>query len=305
MGTNQPIVPVQACATIVEEAERVGEWGARDASRMATELNVAELPETSKLLSASLPDLATLASKALLPQLPAVRWRVNRALIIRYDAGMSNDHMYCHDDTSLVTIIISLNDGFSGGGTWFQALGDIGGATVRVCSTGLACVSAGPLWHGGARTMEGVRYIMTIFLYHEDHVDHAKWMSLNARQVWRESGNINLAIDLFENSVRVNPRDSQAWAMLGHARREKGDLAGAVEALGQAVKLGEEANNFNFIAAYTLGHDLSNLGDYEGAARAFAQALDIADNTQCDVAVSDERRAEAKRALVALSSYQG
>ena len=41
------------------------------------------------------------------------------------------DHMQAHTDFGLLSINIALNDGYDGGGTWFQALGGDGGQIIE------------------------------------------------------------------------------------------------------------------------------------------------------------------------------
>jgi len=111
-------------------------------------MHVADLPGASRILAASLPGIAEVAARSLLPPGLSSRgmdMRVYNALIVRYDALKQRDHMPAHADFSLLTVNIALNSEFEGGGTWFQALGGDGGEVVVAQGTGHALLHAGAL----------------------------------------------------------------------------------------------------------------------------------------------------------------
>jgi len=169
--TNEPLLSADACVAIVGEAEARGDasgWGSRYTNQASDEMEISGLPGAAQILAAALPRLAATAAAALLPGMPASGLRVSPLsppLIVRYDAAKGRDSMVGHGDFSLVTVNVALSSGHEGGGTWVQALGPDGGETIRIADVGHALVHSGPLWHAGARTEVGVRYIGVVFLH--------------------------------------------------------------------------------------------------------------------------------------------
>ena len=76
-------------------------------------------------------------------------------------AGSDRDHpgLETHVDGSEYSFSLPLNDGFGGGGTFFEYLG----SSVRP-RVGEALVHPGDLRHGGAPVVRGVRYVLVGFL---------------------------------------------------------------------------------------------------------------------------------------------
>ena len=80
----------------------------------------------------------------------------------RYDAERDGSFSLPeHSDTSALSFTVALNDrgeAFSGGGTWFEALGPQGG--VVNADIGQAVAFAGPLRHAGYPITSGCRIIL-------------------------------------------------------------------------------------------------------------------------------------------------
>ena len=85
------------------------------------------------------------------------RLSLNDCFLVKYD----RDHpgLEAHVDGSEYSFSLPLNDGFGGGGTFFEYLG----ASVRP-RVGEALVHPGDLRHGGAPVVRGVRYVLVGFL---------------------------------------------------------------------------------------------------------------------------------------------
>ena len=85
------------------------------------------------------------------------RLSLNDCFLVKYD----RDHpgLETHVDGSEYSFSLPLNDGFGGGGTFFQYLG----SSVRP-RVGEALVHPGDLRHGGAPVVRGVRYVLVGFL---------------------------------------------------------------------------------------------------------------------------------------------
>ena len=113
------------------------------------------------------------------------RLRVHDAFIVRYDARRDMSlSLPEHSDTSAISLTLGLNDsrdlrvpvgdggdgrdggsndGFEGGGTWFQNLG-LGGRVVNA-DAGQAVAFAGPMRHAGFPITSGTRVILVVFMY--------------------------------------------------------------------------------------------------------------------------------------------
>ena len=89
--------------------------------------------------------------------LDAKRLSPNDCFLVKYD----RDHpgLETHVDGSEYSFSLPLNDGFGGGGTFFEYLG----SSVRP-RVGEALVHPGDLRHGGAPVVRGVRYVLVGFL---------------------------------------------------------------------------------------------------------------------------------------------
>jgi hypothetical protein len=195
--TQAPLLTADECANIldiVNDFHRDKKWGTvRHASIKTTDVAVEDIvvlrPWLKKLLQTRVypllhqvfPQLADGSSMQVNPVMnlteenchrdphyqPAIyRCRVHDAFIVRYDADDESLSLPGHNDTSLCSIVLSLNregDAFSGGGTWFQALDRIVDADI-----GCAVAFAGLLRHAGASISRGTRMILVLFIYVED-----------------------------------------------------------------------------------------------------------------------------------------
>ena len=102
------------------------------------------------------------------------RVRVHDAFIVRYDAVKDGSlELPAHSDTSALSVTLPLDgsgeddEAFTGGGTWFRALGEHNRGRVINAPAGHAVVFAGPLWHMGWPIRSGTRHILVMFLYVE------------------------------------------------------------------------------------------------------------------------------------------
>ena len=123
-ATVEPVLAPETCADIIAEAEEraaADGWGSRYTLQSGSdELHLADLPRGSAAVAAALPDIAAIATAALLPpEHKPSDLRVLNALVVRYDAARSKDHMAPHGDANLLTVNVALSAGHEGGGTWF------------------------------------------------------------------------------------------------------------------------------------------------------------------------------------------
>ncbi|KAF0685935.1 Aste57867_22253 [Aphanomyces stellatus] len=182
--TGTPILTPAECAAVVDAVHqhhrdvRDGQWGTvRHSSVKTTDVAVEDIPSLRPwlhvllqsriypLLHACYPRLADL-STMVDPATNQSRCRVHDAFIVRYDETDASLSLPAHNDTSVTSVVVSLNGrgDFCGGGTWFEALDDVIDA-----DTGHAVLFAGPLRHGGNAITSGCRMILVLFLYVQDY----------------------------------------------------------------------------------------------------------------------------------------
>ncbi|GMH58350.1 hypothetical protein TL16_g02590 [Triparma laevis f. inornata] len=99
------------------------------------------------------------------------RLRVFDAFFIKYDYGKGQRRLPLHNDQSLISLTIAMNEreGYEGGGTWFMETGE-------ACVTDIGGVTAfrGEMEHRGEGISSGIRYIVAAFLYAEDYPEQQK-----------------------------------------------------------------------------------------------------------------------------------
>jgi tetratricopeptide (TPR) repeat protein len=88
----------------------------------------------------------------------------------------------------------------------------------------------------------------------------------------QSAGRLAEAIACYEQVVARDPRDWEIWNNLGNARRDAGDLAGAIDALTIARDLRPDLAAIN----YNFGVGLAQAGQLAEAARAFGEAVRLA-----------------------------
>ncbi|KAH9125938.1 hypothetical protein AeMF1_003518 [Aphanomyces euteiches] len=179
--STTPLLTEAECAAVVDIVQTYhkevldGHWGTvRHSSVKTTDVAVEDIPSLRPwlkvllqsriypLLNACFPRLAD-GTTMIDPKTGESRCRVHDAFIVRYDEKDESLSLPLHNDTSVTSAVVTLNRGFEGGGTWFDALGQSVDADV-----GHAVAFAGPLRHGGHPIMSGTRLILVLFLYVQD-----------------------------------------------------------------------------------------------------------------------------------------
>ena len=89
---------------------------------------------------------------------------VHDAFVVKYEATQISNHLPIHTDESTHSFVLALNEEYKGGGTYLAEHG-----TVARLDTGQMLSFRGDLVpHGGEVVSEGRRYILAVFLYHDD-----------------------------------------------------------------------------------------------------------------------------------------
>jgi hypothetical protein len=183
--SRHPLLTPTECGRVVEvvndfhEKERGGVWGTvRSSSVKTTDVAVEDVsclrPWLRSLLHTRLQPMMSAAFPLLADGsvMSPDRLRVHDAFIVRYDAERDLSlSLPEHCDTSAVSVVVSLTSEeaghYTGGGTWFEALGPKG--EVVNAEVGKAVVFAGPLKHAGFPISRGTRVILVLFMYVENY----------------------------------------------------------------------------------------------------------------------------------------
>ena len=92
---------------------------------------------------------------------------VHDAFCVRYEAGQVSNHLPIHTDESTHSFVLALNEEYHGGGTHFYDYNK----TVHLKTGDVLSFRGEDLFHGGEAVTQGKRYIMAVFLYHDDDDD--------------------------------------------------------------------------------------------------------------------------------------
>ena len=92
---------------------------------------------------------------------------VHDAFIVRYEATSPFSYLPIHVDESSHSLVLALNEhehDYQGGGTYFYHTNE----TVQLQTGELLSFRGDQFLHGGQAVTSGVRYILAIFLFHDD-----------------------------------------------------------------------------------------------------------------------------------------
>ena len=102
---------------------------------------------------------------------------VHDAFCVKYQADQASNHLPIHIDESTHSLVLALNDDYEGGGTYFYDSDQ----TVRLATGDVLSFKGDELWHGGQALTRGTRYIIAVFLYHDDDDESEKEQSKASR----------------------------------------------------------------------------------------------------------------------------
>lgn len=86
------------------------------------------------------------------------------AFCVKYQANQVSNHLPIHTDESTHSFVLALNDEYDGGGTYFYE----SNMTVRLQCGDVVSFRGDQVQHGGEAVTGGTRYIIAVFLYHDD-----------------------------------------------------------------------------------------------------------------------------------------
>ena len=169
--SSNSVVSSEACAKAIELAETHASQGegwttARHFAVPTTDLPVHASPDLLKWFNTCLRE-AIFPAVAQVTGASSEKLRVIDAFVVRYDASKQKA-LPLHSDQSEYSITLPLNDRsqYEGGGTFFAALDQ-----AVNCDTGGLVVFPGALYHAGAPTTRGRRYVIVAFLFEDRDAD--------------------------------------------------------------------------------------------------------------------------------------
>jgi len=276
-------------------------------------MHLSALPSSQALVSSSLPEICAAALTLLSSNLESTGMRLYNALVIRYSGDRAM--MPAHSDHSLVTVNIALNDrvNYQGGGTWFQALTSdddaatdtslsTSGRVIRLTEAGDAVVHAGSMYHSGAPTTSGSRWVLALFLHHEGFCDFGSRLSGRAEALLdnNRTSLAKRALEMAMTHEKEYGRDQQTEILVQRATaaRRLGDRAEAARLGAEAVELGMTGGDESWEAHYNLACDLRELGaEISGVIDAFGAAVTVGDAQGAMGGVVDEKRGAGEEGL--------
>jgi hypothetical protein len=162
--TNEVVVTSDACQNVILWAEAACNWTKN--RHYAVPTNDVPIHQVPKLL-----DWFNRWMEETIFPLLGVQFDVNPndffvhdAFIVRYIGQQTTNHLPVHVDESTHSLVLALNDDFSGGGTYFV---DYSSSIVPKVPGTLLSFRGDSLRHGGNMVTDGMRYILAAFLYHD------------------------------------------------------------------------------------------------------------------------------------------
>eukprot|EP00588_Corethron_pennatum_P007911 CAMPEP_0194289544 /NCGR_PEP_ID=MMETSP0169-20130528/39270_1 /TAXON_ID=218684 /ORGANISM="Corethron pennatum, Strain L29A3" /LENGTH=492 /DNA_ID=CAMNT_0039036849 /DNA_START=91 /DNA_END=1565 /DNA_ORIENTATION=+ len=303
LRTSAPLLSSAECDALLDAAERTGSargWASRYTLQSTqTEVHLDDLPAETQawVLRDAVPRLCRTVSARMFTDadghcsVPPESLAIYDALVIKYDPSVGKSHLVAHADFGLVSCTIQLNDGFEGGGTWYQCLegpagagsgGTVGAGTGQRTGKGHATMHAGPLWHAGAHTTgRAPRYILTLFLLSDRFPDANRRLQnrvINALRVANLYGEgsaapnkrkvgraAEAATALLGCALHLHPLDAESYADLVPAYRKLGRLDLAAEAGRTACSVDMLHDAQNFGTWFQYGESLVALAEEAGA----------------------------------------
>lgn len=140
------------------------------------------------------------------------RFYVHDAFLVRYqDAAKSSSHFLpLHFDESTHSMVLALNDGFDGGGTYFYKFDK----TITPTTGSLITFRGNQLLHGGNVVTRGVRYVLAVFLFLDgnDRKEKTNETALNIKLKMSEKQTNAIMSETLVGSKRQKTSDSSGFS---------------------------------------------------------------------------------------------
>jgi len=236
---------------------------------------VKKMPRTLGWFNSRLQSTIFPAIAALFPEVvssPHVL-RAHSVAILKYNASHPRTDVHVDDGILALTLALSPRAHYSGGGTFFEHLGE---EHIVEMEQGHCTMRPGSVRHGGHRVTHGERYILGAFLLIADRVEHVRRLNNQGREA-RGTFDLRKARLSFKWALKINPKCATClknWAEALSATPDDSPpppkLAQAAEdKLRRALELLPDDSD----AWFSLGVLLSNIGRSDEALAAYERAL--------------------------------
>lgn len=277
--TVEPLIPAQEADRVIAVANAEGIAGNEYTSgkyKLGGDW-VKKMPETLAWFNQRLEDTIFPAAAALFPMVvrgPQVL-RAHSVAILKYNASHPRTDVHVDDGILAITLALSPKTNYTGGGTFFEHLGE---ESIVEMEQGHCTIRPGSVRHGGHPVRSGERYILGAFLLIADRVEHVRRLQNQGRAA-RGRMELRKARMFFKWALRINPKCATClknWAEALMTTPEGGTLepklaAAAEEKLRKALELLPRDSD----ALFSLGALLSSQGRKDEALEAYQASLRI------------------------------
>ncbi|KAL1504396.1 hypothetical protein AB1Y20_010802 [Prymnesium parvum] len=238
---------------------------------------VKKMPRTLQWFNARLQSKIFPTIAALFPEIvsDASVLRAHSVAILKYNASHPRTDVHVDDGILAMTLALSPRANYTGGGTFFEHLGE---GSILPMDQGQCTFRPGSVRHGGHPVRSGERYILGAFLLIADRVEHVRRLQNQGREA-RNMGNLPKARKMFKWALKINPRCATClknWAEAITAQAGEGALPkhladAAEDKLRRSLELLPQDSD----AWYSLARVLSEQGRKEEAISAYYKSLEI------------------------------
>ena len=236
---------------------------------------VKKLPQTLAWFNERLRSTIFPAAAALFPEVvsgPEVL-RAHSVAVLKYNASHPRTDVHVDDGILALTLALSPRANYTGGGTFFEHLGE---DHVLPMEQGEVTLRPGSVRHGGHPVTSGERYILGAFLLIADRVEHVRRLNNQGRAA-RGRSDLRGARLHFKWALKINPKCATCLKNWAEALAVTPDesppppklAAAAEEKLRRAVALLPDDSD----AWFSLGVLLSGQGRADDALDAYQRAL--------------------------------
>ncbi len=277
--TTQPMIPPEEAEEVVAVANAEG-LAANEYNSGKYKLGgdwVTKMPRTLAWFNRRLESTVFPTVAALFPEVvkgPEVL-RAHSVAILKYNASHPRTDVHVDDGILALTLALSPRANYTGGGTFFEHLGD---DNIVEMEQGHCTMRPGSVRHGGHRVSAGERYIIGAFMLIADRVEHVRRLNIQGSDA-RSRMDLKSARRYFKWAVRINPKCATClknWAESISVVPE-GQVASpaAARAAEEKLRRALELLPSDSDALFSLGTLLSSQGRKDEAFEVFRKSFTI------------------------------
>ena len=196
---------------------------------------------------------------------------IDSAYLFKYTAETGR-RTEVHTDCGCLSFTIALNDGYEGGGTFFEGLQDNNNSQVLQMRQGQITMRPGGVKHAGCAIESGVRYIIGGFCMNRKKVEAVRMLLNQDADISERRQQA-----LFEAAIFLNPTSDIPYNLLANGYLKLGDRQDAKKVLECGL---EYAHPGSSELSYSLSTLLMEEHDYKKAIEGFKICLEMDD---CDI----------------------